>query len=752
MEPKQFIQVANSYIERGFSVIPVGVDKKPLVDWKQYQSRRATSKEVEQWAKQFKNPNIAIVTGKISGIVVVDVEADGKTDDYDPTVIARSGGGGWHFYYKHPGYEFKNSARKLRELTDIRGDGGYVVAPPSLHNSGKHYEWSASPDMSGFADIPDWVLHKLAPAKAESHEANDREKLLTQDNHEGTRNDMAAKVAGYLLSTVNQSHWDSTAWASFTDWNRTHNKPPLPERELRQVWDSIKSRAEADLASKTAIKAPSAQVLVEAMKASGAVLFHDQYNEPYIAYDGNGSDVSKIRSGTTKLWFARYGHTQLGKVPSTDAINRATETLAAYAHFDGEQHALEVRSVYNKEGLWYDLGGSAVHVTAKQWEVTEQPPIIFRRFPHQKPQVIPERGGDLRTLLDYVNITDEAEKLLFLVYIVAAFIPDYPHPLLVLHGIQGAGKTTPMTAMKDLVDPSSLREGFSMLSKESDFAQIAYHHYFLFFDNLSTMPEAFSDTLARAVTGAGFSKREHYTNDDDVIYRFQRTIALNSVNQVVYKSDLLDRSILLHLARISDDNRIPSKLFWANFERDLPHILGAIFDVLVKALALYPTVQLDKLPRMADFARYGYAIAEAAGFSGEAFMQAYYANIVTQHDEAIEANPVAQAIMEFIKDQTAWTGTPSELYSVLTPIAFKLGVSQSRGWPKDAPRLGRVLEILTPNLAAKGIVLERSRAQQRLITITNTAVVTDVADVTPVKNTPDDDSTTATTAQSGVNM
>lgn len=301
--------------------------------------------------------------------------------------------------------------------------------------------------------------------------------------------------------------------------------------------------------------------------------------------------------------------------------------------------------------------------------------------------------------------------------------------------------------MKDLIDPSALREGFSMPSKESDFAQIAYHHYFLFFDNLSTMPEVFSDTLARAVTGAGFSKREHYTNDDDIIYRFQRTIALNSVNQVVYKPDLLDRSILIHLDRISEDKRKPSQVFWAEFERDLPYILGAIFDVLAKALALYSTVKLDKLPRMADFARWGYAIAEAAGFSGEEFIKSYYANIVTQHDEAIEANPVAQTIIEFIKDLPTWTGTPSELYSLLTPIAFRLGVSQSRGWPKDAPRLGRALEILTPNLAAKGIGLERSRAQQRLITISNSAVVTDATDVTPVKNNPDDDSTTATTAQ-----
>src|SRR5581483_8769990 len=174
------------------------------VKWEQYQKRVATTQEVVQWAKRFKRPNIAIVTGSISGIVVIDVEAGGPTDGFTPTVIAKTGGGGWHFYYKHPGYEFKNSARKLRDLTDIRGDGGYVVAPPSIHKSGKYYEWSVSPDSAEFNDVPEWILRDLAPAKTESHEPNDWEKLLAQDNDKGTRNDMAAKVAGYLLSTINQ--------------------------------------------------------------------------------------------------------------------------------------------------------------------------------------------------------------------------------------------------------------------------------------------------------------------------------------------------------------------------------------------------------------------------------------------------------------------------------------------------------------------------------------------------------------------
>ncbi len=474
--------------------------------------------------------------------------------------------------------------------------------------------------------------------------------------------------------------------------------------------------------------------MVAALLESGVKLFHDQYNELYIAYDGNGSSVSKIQSKTAKLWLVRYGHTQLGKVPSTDAINRALETLAAYARFDGERHALEVRTVHNGEGLWYDLGASAVRITENKWEITDRPPIIFKRFSHQKAQVVPVRGGDIKTLLKYINITDEAEKLLFLVYVVAAFIPDFPHPLLILHGAQGAGKTTPMRLIKELTDPSVL-SGLSTPKNIETFVQTASHHSFLFYDNLSKMPEWFSDALARAATGDSFSKRELYSDDEDIIYRFQKTIALNGINQVVYKPDLLDRSILLNLERIAPENRMEAQVFWAKFEADRPAILGAIFDVLAAALSIYPTVRLPKLPRMADFTRWGFAIAEAAGYQGESFIRAYNANIAVQHDEAIEANPVAKTVLVFIQDREEWHGTPSELYASLSKIAFELGLSQSPGWPKDTARLGKALTPIVPNLNARGIGLERSRDKERMIIIRKSTVDTDGADEMEVGST-----------------
>jgi hypothetical protein len=242
------------------------------------------------------------------------------------------------------------------------------------------------------------------------------------------------------------------------------------------------------------------------------------------------------------------------------------------------------------------------------------------------------------------------------------------------------------------------------------------------------MPEWFSDALARAGTGDSFSKRALYSDDEDVIYYFQRTIALNGINQVVYKPDLLDRSILLNLARITSEKRKEAQIFWTEFEADRSAILGAIFDILVVALAIYPDVNLPRLPRMADFTRWGYAIAQAAGFGGDSFINAYNANIAIQHDEAIDANPVAKAIVGLMKERQQWQGTPADLYNTLYEVAFDLGITQSPGWPKDAARLGRALTPITPNLNAKGIDLERSRNKERLISIWKIADATDAID------------------------
>ena len=114
-----------------------------------------------------------------------------------------------------------------------------------------------------------------------------------------------------------------------------------------------------------------------------------------------------------------------------------------------------------------------------------------------------------------------------------------------------------------------------------------------------------SDVLSQACTGGGFSKRQLYSDDEDVIYQVKRCMGINGINLLINKSDLMDRTILLHLDRIDSSSRKEEIELWKDFEKARPEIVGGIFDALVLAMKYYPDAKLPRLPRMADFARFG---------------------------------------------------------------------------------------------------------------------------------------------------
>jgi hypothetical protein len=110
------------------------------------------------------------------------------------------------------------------------------------------------------------------------------------------------------------------------------------------------------------------------------------------------------------------------------------------------------------------------------------------------------------------------------------------------------------------------------------------HNYVAYFDNISLIPDWISDQLCRAVTGSGFSKRELYTDDDDIIYNFKRCIGFNGINLGATKADLLDRGIIIELERIPREKQRRLEEIWVEFDSIKPELLGYIFDILVKLL------------------------------------------------------------------------------------------------------------------------------------------------------------------------
>lgn len=714
--------------EKRWSIIPVGQDKKPLIPWKQFQNSHPTQEQVQEW---FSNEavNIGIVTGKVSNLTVVDIDPrhGGTNESFEgvKTVTARTGGFGWHYYFSfEDGIQNHTS---IQQGVDLRGEGGYVIAPPSSHPSGNKYSWEVPPtELNVIALLPSFVKEWINQAKPKDSKSNWNPEVL-KGVQEGKRNDTAASITGKLLKRFPEKEWESEAWEHLKSWNLSKNKEPLEEAELRKVFESIR---DAELEIRQDKETPVALKIIEDVSATEAILFHDEHKDCFIAPQGDGREILALDSKQFELWITRYMY-QNGLLPTNDILQKVTRAFKARALFDGSQHELHVRIAEYENAYWYDLGnGTAVRTVKEGWAVVNESPILFRRFNHQHSQVQPERGGDLHDLVNFINVTNDEERLLFLVFTVACFIPDFPHPILVLHGPQGAGKTTPLRLLKSLIDPSVLKT-LTAPDGVREFVQIAAHHYFIFLDNLSHISDSLSDALARAVTGDGFSKRQLYTDSDDIIFTFQRSIGLNGINLVVQKADLLDRSILLALERIPKEKRREEQEFWKELETKKPYLLGAIFDAVAGALKIYPTISLDSYPRMADFTRWGVAIAKALGYSQEDFLNAYYHNINKQNDEAIDASPVGTALIAYMENRESWEGPASDLLSELEKLTDELKINRaSRDWPKSASTLSRRLQLVQANLAERGInVIRHDKARPRKITIQKSSENADGADM-----------------------
>ena len=148
-ESNKILLEARRQHQLGRSIIPVGKNKKPLVDWKKYQTEKPTAEQIEEW---FSKPgvNIGLITGEISGIGVVDIDVDKLTGKFSaeaeelikklpPTLTSITGGGGRHYFYRLT--KPLKSYNGIMKGVDIKADGGYVMLPPSVHESGREYKY-----------------------------------------------------------------------------------------------------------------------------------------------------------------------------------------------------------------------------------------------------------------------------------------------------------------------------------------------------------------------------------------------------------------------------------------------------------------------------------------------------------------------------------------------------------------------------------------------------------------------------------
>lgn len=237
---------ALDYVVQGFAVFPCRArDKRPLTN-NGYNGATKDSSSVEAWWRRHPNANVGIATGEVSDIFVLDIDVGTNKDgeetlrrleaEHGPlpkTVEAITGSGGRHLFFQY----FKgvqNSVSRLGNGLDVRSDGGHVVAPPSIHPDGGEYRWREDhgPEDLAPAAPPPWLVQLARSTRT----APIRSAPVSATIPAGQRNDALTRLAGVARRYGCD---EEEIFALIAAVNARRCDPPLPEREMRAIAQSV---------------------------------------------------------------------------------------------------------------------------------------------------------------------------------------------------------------------------------------------------------------------------------------------------------------------------------------------------------------------------------------------------------------------------------------------------------------------------------------------------------------------------------
>lgn len=536
--------------------------------------------------------------------------------------------------------------------------------------------------------------HRLAMSKAAAgiqllHEGDERSNAIAR-----------IEVLDCFREVASAIHADPDESAAYEAYIDT---APLPEPS---EWDDEPPEGPID---ENPRKKSVATELVELAKCRYSLGMSDT-GQPF-AIDREGPNVAlSLRGGSSSIgpklsaaYYEKHGRATTSAaradcmaVLEGEAMNcAAIELPIRVGEADDGSHVL-------------DLGGPdgrAVRYGPGSWEIIDRSPFTFARTGLTNELPAPVVGGNgkgLDLLRDALNVREDAWRLL-VGWLVAALLRSIPHPVLALFGGQGTGKSSATKLIGLLVDPSGapLR---SAPRNEDAWATNASGSWVVPIDNLSSIQPWFSDALCRAVTGDGWVRRRLYTDGDPAVTKFQRCVIMTSIDAGALRGDLAERLLPVELERIDPSRRRTEAEITAAFRPNHGAILGALLDLVVKVLDELPRIELDELPRLADFARVLGALDRVNGWDSLDRFLGIGADLA---EDVIEADPVAQAIVKLLDDRGEYHGTAQGLLKEITPEQLP------KGWPTTAHHLSGAIKRAAPALRAVGIVVEQGEGRGR---------------------------------------
>ena len=473
---------------------------------------------------------------------------------------------------------------------------------------------------------------------------------------------------------------------------------PIPEPEYTEIeFDDLPEEIQELISSAKSEKKSIATKLVELADELVEVVAGPDGDAHAIAKDGPKIALPLKGKTGLKQTLAREFYDRFASAAPASALSDALEVLAGRAQLE-DRVDLPLRLTELDGVVYIDMGnpdGSVIAVSSTGWKVATEHPVLFRRTELTGAMVNPVPGGDLHKLKDILNV-DEKNFRLIVAWMIAAFLPNMPHPILSLFGQQGSAKSTAATTVVNLVDPSPA----PIRSSPRDLGQwltAAAGCWISAIDNISTIPEWFSDAMCRAVTGEGVVGRSLYTDSNLSVSSFRRCVVMTGIATESLRGDLAERLLMIELEPLPKSKRMTDEEIKSRFTEIAPTVLGGLFDLLAKVREALPSIKLEEMGRMADFTVVLAAVDKVTGWTT---VDDYVTSEGDMARSVIDADQFALGV-EILANQGEWSGSATELLDAITPER------PPRKWPNTANGATARLKRIIPALAQVGVHVEK---------------------------------------------
>lgn len=434
----------------------------------------------------------------------------------------------------------------------------------------------------------------------------------------------------------------------------------------------------------------------------------------------------KVHSRNFELALKSFWKKEYGEILSDREVQEIKNLIEIECFDSKERIRLNHRIFTERRRLIYQLSITAnTSVLIEQGECTliETPEFLFDGGADFKEQVEPDLTVASEELLPYVkkhfNVKSEDDAILLAVLIVSSMMGmGFNHPVILIQGEKGSGKSECLKKIEMLVDPKASGICTYTNSKEAIVLRLS-NSYFTCFDNVSYIPKAISDLFCSAVTGACDTTRKLYTDTEERILNLHSIIAMTSINGVARSADLIDRSCLIVLNRFKKSEIKTESDIMTSFKNDLSSLLGAIFNTIAIVLDDRKKVKAREKIRLADFHVKAIKIGRALGIKEDRITDILFCNRMELSLSILESSSIASCLKILMEDEKEYIETPTNCLNDLRAIAKQEGIDITT-LPKDAARLTRALTLIKDELSSVyGIDFVQKRGKERLYVIRN---------------------------------